>query len=201
VNDFAGIDRRVTMSEVTQLLAAIERGESGASDQLFPVVYEELRMLARAKMRRESAAHTLDATALVHEAYLRLIGGDADMSWKNRGHFFGAAAEAMRRVLIDNARRKQAAKRGASRDRVELDDAALATTGDDDNLLAIDQALQKLAESDPKTAELVKLRYFAGLSLPQIAEVLDMSQRSVERLWTYAKAWFQAELGGDQVTG
>jgi RNA polymerase sigma factor (TIGR02999 family) len=189
------------MSEVTQLLAAIERGESGASDQLFPVVYEELRMLARAKMRRESAAHTLDATALVHEAYLRLIGGDADMSWKNRGHFFGAAAEAMRRVLIDNARRKQAAKRGASRDRVELDDAALATTGDDDNLLAIDQALQKLAESDPKTAELVKLRYFAGLSLPQIAEVLDMSQRSVERLWTYAKAWFQAELGGDQVTG
>jgi RNA polymerase sigma factor (TIGR02999 family) len=186
------------MSEVTQLLAAIERGESGASDQLFPVVYGELRMLARAKMRRESAAHTLDATALVHEAYLRLIGGDADLSWKNRGHFFGAAAEAMRRVLIDNARRKQAVKRGGNQARVELNDAALATEGEDDNLLAIDQALQKLAETDPKTAELVKLRYFAGLSLPQIAVVLDMSQRSVERLWTYAKAWFQEELSGDQ---
>jgi RNA polymerase sigma factor (TIGR02999 family) len=182
------------MSDVTQILCAIEAGDPKAAEALLPLVYRELRRLAAAQMAREKPGQTLDATALVHEAYLRLVGPVDDHRWQNRGHFFAAAAEAMRRILVENARRKARMKRGGERARVDLDAVDPAAPSTDDELLALDEALARLAEVDPAAAELVKLRYFAGLSIPQAAEALGIGARSADRLWAYARAWLRDAL-------
>ncbi len=179
------------MSEVTQLLSAIGQGDRQATAELLPLVYDELRRLARAHMAGERAEHTLQATALVHEAYLRLVG-DSDTPWDNRGHFFSAAAEAMRRILIEHARSRNAQKRGGALERVELNDALspLALPAENlENLLALDEALTQLAIEAPAKAELVKLRYFAGLSLEQAADALKISPATAKRYWAYCRAW------------
>jgi len=181
------------MSDVTRILNAIERGDEKATDELLPLVYEELRLLAAQKLSKESPGQTLQATALVHEAYLRLVG-DEPCSWENRGHFFAAAAEAMRRILIENARRKKSAKRGGQHQKVGLTGIEPATKEAAEDLLALDEALQKLAQTDPSKAELVKLRYFAGLSLEQAAGVLGISRSSAYENWAYARAWLRAEI-------
>lgn len=181
------------MSDVTQLLSAIESGDPQAAAQLLPLAYDELRRLAAAQMAREKPGQTLDATALVHEAYLRLVG---DQHFDNRRHFFAAAAEAMRRILVDTARRKMRKKRGGERGRVDLDAVELVAPSPDDTLLALDEALIRLAEVDSTAAELVKLRYFAGLSIPQAAEALGIGARSADRLWAYARAWLRDALSG-----
>jgi RNA polymerase sigma factor (TIGR02999 family) len=181
------------MSDVTHLLNAIAGGDSHAAGELLPLVYNELRRLAAQRLAREAPGQTLDATALVHEAYLRLVGPDVEPRWDGRGHFFSAAAEAMRRILIDNARRKQRVKHGGERHRVVLDEA-LKVDEPRDDLLAVDEALQKLAALDPKKAELVKLRFFAGLTIPEAAEALCVSVPTAERYWTFAKVWLYAEL-------
>jgi RNA polymerase sigma factor (TIGR02999 family) len=183
------------MSEVTRILRAVEQGDRKAASQLLSLVYEELRRLAARKLAREAPGQTLDATALVHEAYLRLAPASSQKGkrWDNRGHFFAAAAEAMRRILIDNARRKQRPKHGGDRKRVDLDQhPAVAESRDD--LLALDAALTKLALQEPGKAELVKLRFFAGLTMPAAAEVLGISVATAERHWTYARTWLYAEL-------
>jgi RNA polymerase sigma factor (TIGR02999 family) len=196
------------MSDVTQILAQIEAGDPAAADELLPLVYDELRKLAAAKLAQEKPGQTLQATALVHEAYLRLVGhgeqetGDGGQVWNSRGHFFAAAAEAMRRILVDNARRKQSRKRGgdrapAQRVLLDLDQFAVATSERIDDLLDIDAALVELANADPQAADLVKLRYFAGLSIPQAAAVIGMSPRNADFLWAYARAWLLRWLGGD----
>jgi RNA polymerase sigma factor (TIGR02999 family) len=182
------------VKEVTRILNAIGQGDANAAGQLLPLVYDELRSLAAKKMAQEAAGQTLQPTALVHEAYLRLVGGDEPPRWNSRGHFFAAAAEAMRRILIDNARRKGRQKRGGERVRVGLDAVEPAAAAPDDDLLALDEALSRLAEADPTAAELVKLRYFAGLSIPQAAEALGIGARSADRLWAYARAWLRAAL-------
>jgi RNA polymerase sigma factor (TIGR02999 family) len=182
------------MSQVTQLLSAIERGDPSAAAQLLPLVYDELRKLAAQKLAREKPGQTLQATALVHEAYLRLMGQDQPHSYQDRGHFFAAAAAAMRRILIDNARRKRTQKRGGNLRRQPLE--AVAAPEPDDELLALDEALQKLAATDPKKAKLVELRYFAGLTGEQVAEVLGISPSTADRHWAYARAWLQAEVRG-----
>jgi RNA polymerase sigma factor (TIGR02999 family) len=182
------------MSEVTRILGAIEQGELHAAEQLLPLVYDELRRLAAAQMAREKPGQTLQATALVHEAFLRLVGKDAEHRWDHRGHFLAAAAEAMRRILVDNARRKGRNKRGRDFVRVNLDAVEPAAAAPDDDLLALDEALSRLAEADPAAAELVKLRYFAGLSIPQAAKALGMGARSADRLWAYARAWLRDAL-------
>jgi RNA polymerase sigma factor (TIGR02999 family) len=179
------------MTDVTRILSAIELGDPHAPEQLLPLVYEELRRLATLQMAREKPGQTLDATALVHEAYLRLVG---DQHFDNRGHFFAAAAEAMRRILVENARRRMRKKRGGERARVDLDAAAPGAPALDDDLLDLDDALTRLAETDPAAAELVKLRYFAGLSIPQAAEALGIGARSADRLWAYARAWLRDAL-------
>jgi RNA polymerase sigma factor (TIGR02999 family) len=184
------------MNEVTRILSAIEAGEPHAAADLLPLVYDELRRLAAAQLASEKPGQTLDATALVHEAYLRLVGPADDQRWQNRGHFFAAAAEAMRRILVENARRKLRKKRGGERVRVDLDAVAPAAPSLDDNLLDLDDALTRLAEADPAAAELVKLRYFAGLSIPQAAEALGVGARSADRLWAYARAWLRDALSG-----
>ncbi len=188
------------MSEVTQLLAAIRQGDSRATADLFPVVYDELQRLARSHMADERAEHTLQATALVHEAYLRLIG-DENTSWDNRGHFFVAAAEAMRRILIEYARSKNAQKRGGNRERIELSDGhltALSPSENLDELLALDEALTKFAAEAPDKAELVKLRYFAGLSVDESAAAMGISPATAKRYWAFARAWlYQAINGSD----
>ena len=171
------------MSDVTRILTAIEQGDVRASDELLPLVYEELRRLAAAKMSRELPGQTLQPTALVHEAYLRLVE-DEPQNWNSRGHFFAAAAEAMRRILIENARRKQRLKRGGQRERKNLYDEDLAIEGPSDDVIALDEALTKLAETDKTKAELVKLRYFAGLTLEQAARMLDISPTTAKRHWT-----------------
>jgi RNA polymerase sigma factor (TIGR02999 family) len=176
------------MSDVTRILNAIERGDAKATDELLPLVYEELRLLAASKLAQERPGQTLQATALVHEAYLRLLG-DGAQHWSGRAHFFGAAAEAMRRILIENTRRKRRIKRGGDRNRVKIDDAELAIEGPGDDLLALDEAISRLAAVDKTKAELVKLRYFAGLSLEQAADILGLSPTTAKRLWTYARAW------------
>jgi RNA polymerase sigma factor (TIGR02999 family) len=176
------------MSDVTHILNAIERGDAGATDELLPLVYEELRLLAASKLSQERPGQTLQTTALVHEAYLRLVG-DGVQHWNGRAHFFGAAAEAMRRILIENARRKGRIKRGGGRNRVDLDDVELAVKGPSDDLLILDEAISKLAAVDSTKAELVKLRYFAGLSLEQTADILGLSVTTAKRHWTYARAW------------
>jgi RNA polymerase sigma factor (TIGR02999 family) len=190
------------MTEVTRILSAIEQGQPQAADQLLPLVYDELRRLAAEKMAQEKPGQTLQATALVHEAYLRLVAspgresGESEPKWKSRGHFFAAAAEAMRHILVDRARRKRSRKRGGDRARVEFDQADLAIAQEPEEVLAVDEALAGLAAADAQAAELVKLRYFAGLSIPEAAKVLNLSPRSADRLWAYARAWLQRAIGG-----
>jgi RNA polymerase sigma factor (TIGR02999 family) len=182
------------MSEVTRILNAIEQGDPHAAGQLLPLVYEELRRLAAQKLAREAPGQTLDATALVHEAYLRLVGPAEAQPWDSRGHFFAAAAEAMRRILVDKARRKRSRKHGGDRGRRELDPSALAAPEASEDLLALDEALTRLAAAEPQVAELVKLRYFAGLTIPQAAQHLGIAPRTADAWWSYARAWFQAAL-------
>jgi RNA polymerase sigma factor (TIGR02999 family) len=179
------------MSEVTQILTAIEQGDPQAAEQLLPLVYDELRKLAAQKLAQEKPGQTLQATALVHEAYLRLVG---DQQFDGRGHFFAAAAEAMRRILIGNARRRHALKRGGQAQRVDLDGIELADQPADDKLLAMEDALVRLTEKDPVKAELVKLRYFAGLTNQEAAGLLGISTATAERYWAYARAWLQQEI-------
>jgi len=186
------------MSDVTQILSAIERGDPKASEQLLPLVYEELRRLAAAKMAQESPDHTLQATALVHEAYVRLVDQERQPHWNHRGHFFAAAAEAMRRILVESARRKRSLKEGGDCRRTPLDEAEIAAPARRPDLLALDEALARLAERRPDVAQLVMLRYFAGLTMEQAAESLGISLRTAERNWTYGRAWLlQAVADGD----
>jgi len=184
------------MENVTQILSAIHGGDQAAAAQLLPLVYDELRRLAAGNMARESTAHTLNATALVHEAYLRLIGSSPDIGWNHRGHFFAAAAESMRRILVDHARKKHAHKRGGERQRVPLDDVQIAAPEQNIDLLALDEALTRLASVDAEAAKLVQLRYFSGLTTPQAAECMGTSTRTAERLWAFARAWLYREMGG-----
>jgi RNA polymerase sigma factor (TIGR02999 family) len=182
------------MSDVTHILNAIEQGDSHAAEQLLPLVYAELRRLAAERMAQEKPGQTLQATALVHEAYLRLVDADKPRQWRSRGHFFAAAAEAMRHILVDRARRKRSQKRGGDRVRVVLDEANL-TAQQTEEVLAVNEALAGLAAADAQAAELVKLRYFAGLSIPEAAEILNISPRSADRLWAYARAWLRRAIG------
>jgi RNA polymerase sigma factor (TIGR02999 family) len=184
------------MSEVTRLLSACEQGDPSAAEQLLPLVYDELRKLAVQKLAQEKPGQTLEATALVHEAYLRLVDVDQAQHFNSRGHFFAAAAEAMRRILVDIARRKQSKKGGGGHVRLDLDQVAAATSERSDEVLDIDAALVELARADPQAAELVKFRYFAGLSIPQAAAALGVSPRSADFLWAYARAWLLRSLGG-----
>jgi len=185
----------MAMNDVTLILNALERGDDKAVDRLLPAVYQELRQLAALKLARERPGHTLQATALVHEAYLRLVGSDKQ-GFASRTYFFGAAAEAMRRILIENARRKQNLRNGGNHQRVDLTDAGLAIEAPSDNLIALDEALTELGQTDPNKAEIVKLRYFAGLTLEQTAQVLGISTATTERHWVYAKAWLFRRIGG-----
>ena len=180
------------MSDVTKILSRIESGDPSAAEQLLPLVYNELRQLAAAKLAQEKPGQTLQATALVHEAYLRLVDENRHQSFQNRGHFFAAAATAMRRILIDAARRKLTQKRGGDFNRHDLD--GIATPEPDAELLALDEALHKLAEADPLKAKLVELRYFVGLTGEQAAELLGISPTTADRYWAYARAWLQAEV-------
>ena len=182
-------------SDVTQVLNAIDEGDPQAASQLLPLVYEELRCLATAKMNRESSEQTIQPTALVHEAFMRLVGSERTTEWDNRGHFFAAAAESMRRILIDTARRRNAEKRGGGRKRLDLSgNEAVANSDDAETLLALDEALHKLETEDPGLARLVELRYFAGMTVDQTAEVLKVSSRTVKRNWAYARAWLQRQI-------
>jgi len=176
------------LNEVTAILKRLDAGEPRAADELLPLVYEELRKLASQKLARENPGQTLQATALVHEAWLRL-GGDEQPAWKNRAHFFSAAAEAMRRILIDNARRKKYLRHGGGVERVNLDGLDLAASMDGEQLLALNEALDRLADHDSDKAQVVKLRFFAGLTNEQTAKVLDVSEPTVKRHWAYARAW------------
>jgi RNA polymerase sigma factor (TIGR02999 family) len=176
------------MSDVTRILTAIEEGREHSADELLAVVYEELRRMAAHRMAGEAAGHTLQPTALVHEAWLRLAATPA-RSWQNRAHFFGAAAEAMRRILIASARRKLAQRRGARAEHLNVDEIEIASPEPDDQLLAINEALERFAALEPKQAELVKLRYFAGLKIEEAAEILHISPATAKRWWTYARAW------------
>ena len=183
------------MTDVTRILNAIERGDPKAADELLPLVYEELRLLAAQKLSRESPGQTLQATALVHEAYIRLVGSEP-VGWDNRGHFFAAAAEAMRRILIENARRKQKLKHGADQHRINLSDVDIGIEKDINDLLSLDEALTKLAQEDPTKADLVKLRYFGGLTLEQASHVLKISRATASRYWSYVQAWLFHEING-----
>ena len=176
------------MSDVTRILQSIELGDPKAADQLLPLVYDELRKLAAAKMAQEPAGQTLQATALVHEAWLRLVGGQ-DQHWNSRGHFFGAAAEAMRRILVEVARRKSRLRHGGDVERVSLEGLEIAAGAPEDRLVQVSEALDHLTVEQPEAAQVVRLRYFAGLTNSQVAEMMGISLRSVERHWTWAKAW------------
>ena len=184
------------MNEVTRILSDLAQGDAHAAGQLLPLVYEELRKLAAARMAEEAPGNTLDATALVHEAYLRLVGPADDARWDNRGHFFAAAAEAMRRILVEAARRKAAARHGGGRARLELEPDLAVTREPREDLLALDEALDRLAAEDPLKADLVKLRYFAGLTLPDAAAALGLSERTAGRHWAYARAWLRRAVEG-----
>jgi RNA polymerase sigma factor (TIGR02999 family) len=185
------------MTNVTHILNAIEQGNPEAAEQLLPLVYGELRKLAGKKMGKEATGQTLQATALVHEAYLRLVDVKKVQLWNSRGHFFAAAAEAMRRILVEQARRKGRLKRGPDKERVNLDELEIAFEGPADDMIALDDALARLAQKHPEKAELVKLRYFAGLTVNEAAEVLGVSTSTVDRHWTYARAWLFRELAPD----
>jgi len=181
------------MSDVTRILNAIEQGDPKAADELLPLVYDELRRLAAQKMSREKPGQTLQATALVHEAYIRLVGSQ-EQNWQGKTHFFAAAAQAMRRILIDKARRKQRIKHGGVKERIELDGLEIAIEGPSTDIIALDEALSRLSDEDSVKADLVKLRYFAGLTLEQAAEMLDISRATAERYWSYARAWLFHEI-------
>jgi RNA polymerase sigma factor (TIGR02999 family) len=183
------------MTDVTHLLDAVRAGDRHAAAELLPVVYDELRKLAAARLAKEKPGQTLDATALVHEAYLRLVGPADERRWDHRGHFFAAAAEAMRRILVDHARRKAAEIHGGGLARSDLDPDRLVAHTPDEELLALDEALTKLAAKDPVKAELVKLRYFAGLTADQAAAALGLSPSTADRHWTYARAWLKRAVG------
>jgi RNA polymerase sigma factor (TIGR02999 family) len=185
------------MNEVTRILSDIEQGDAHAAEQLLPLVYDELRRLAAGKLAQEKPGQTLEATALVHEAYLRLVGTENAQHWNSRGHFFAAAAEAMRRILVENARRKESLKRGGGRVRRTLDEEDLVAIEAPDELLALDEVLEQLAASDPQAAEVVKLRYFAGLTVPQTAKILGISPRTVDSLWAFARAWLLRKIEGE----
>jgi RNA polymerase sigma factor (TIGR02999 family) len=181
------------MTDVTRILNAIEQGDAKAADELLPLVYEELRRLAAQKMSHEKPGQTLQATALVHEAYIRLVGEEAQ-NWSGSTHFFSAAAEAMRRILVDNARRKKRLKRGGGMQKLSLEGDEINIEKPSDDLLALDEALAKLASTDKVKADLVKLRYFAGLTLEQAANILGLSQTTAKRHWTYARAWLYRKI-------
>ena len=185
------------MADVTQILSQIEQGDPAAAEQLLPLVYEELRKLAVAKMASEKPGQTLQATALVHEAYLKLVNVDQTKHWDSRGHFFAAAAKAMRRILVDQARKKGATKRGGDFEKVDFDSAQLATTVTPENLLLIDEAIENLKNEDSMGAELVNLRYFCGLSLDDAAQAMGISPRTARRHWAFARVWLCNELRGD----
>ena len=182
------------MSELTQILASAEAGDPHAAEQLLPLVYMELRKLAVQRLAHENPGQTLDPTALVHEAYLRLIGDENGLHWDHRGHFFAAAAEAMRRILVENARRKRGPKKGGHLKRIDADFDLIAENATPNDLIALDEALTELAEKSPKRAELVKLRFFAGLTIPEAAIVLGVSVATAERYWTYSRTWLFAQL-------
>jgi len=181
------------MTDVTRILNAIEQGDANAADELLPLVYEQLRLLAAQKMSQESPGQTLQATALVHEAYLRLVGAEI-RNWDSRGHFFAAAAEAMRRILVDNARRKRSMRRGGHRQKMNLSDAFVVIEEPKEDILAVNEALDKLAGEDQKLAEVIKLRYFAGLTLDQIATIMGIGRRTVDRYWALGRAWLYQEI-------
>lgn len=181
------------MTELTRILEEIEHGNAQAAEQLLPLVYSELRKLAAHKMTAEPGGHTLQATALVHEAWIRLVGGN-NQRFQNREHFFAAAAEAMRRILVDHARRKKSLKRGSGAVPEEFNEAAIIIAAAPEELLAVNEALDRLAAEDPPAAELVKLRYFVGMTMEEAASAMSMAPRSAERLWTYARAWLKREI-------
>ncbi len=189
------------MSDVTVILSAIEQGDPAAAEQLLPVVYEELRKLAAARLAQEKPGQTLQATALVHEAWLRLVGGTTPTHWNSRGHFFGAAAEAMRRILIDRARGRKRLRRQGRQDRIDLDGIEMALDTQPDDLLDLDDALAKLASEYAQCAELVKLRFFAGLSLGEAAAALGIPRRTADRHWAFARAWLHRQLSSDAPSG
>jgi RNA polymerase sigma factor (TIGR02999 family) len=185
------------VSDVTHILSAIEQGDPTAAEQLLPLVYEELRKLAAQKLAQERPGQTLQATALVHEAYLRLVDVEQARRWNSRGHFFAAAAEAMRRILVENARRKRGLKHGAGCVRVNLDEALACTAEPAHDLLALNDALDQLAREDPRKARLVELRYFAGLSVQEAADVLGISRATADRYWAYARVWLYSAIAAD----
>ncbi len=188
------------MKDVTRILTAIEEGDARAADELLPLVYHQLRQLAAQRMKKEKPGQTLQATALVHEAYIRLVGTESQ-NWSSRGHFFAAAAEAMRRILIENARRKKRLRHGGDRRRVDLDEVDLAIEGLSDDLIALDEALEKLTKEDKVSAELIKLRFFAGLTMEQATDILGIPRRTADRNWAYARAWLYKEISkGDQTS-
>ena len=182
------------MSDVTRILSQIEQGDGQAAEQLLPLVYEELRKLAAQKMANEKPGQTLQATALVHEAYIRLVDVDKAQHWNSRGHFFGAAAEAMRRILVENARRRNSPRRGRGWERRDEPTSELVAPEISDDLIALDAALDRLAKEDPPSAELVKLRYFAGLTVKQSAEIVGVAPRKADFMWSYARAWLCREI-------
>jgi RNA polymerase sigma factor (TIGR02999 family) len=185
------------MNDVTQVLAAIEKGDPAAASQLLPLVYDELRRLAAQKLVNEAVGQTLQPTALVHEAYLRLVGSNSEGEWDSRGHFFAAAAEAMRRILVENARRRRSLKRGGDRKRLDIDEVQPAVSAPDDDLLALDAALTKLAAKDAVKADLVKLRFYGGCTGEEAAFLLGISTSTADRYWTFARAWLQREISGE----
>ena len=186
------------VSEVTRILESVAQGDPKAAEELLPLVYEELRRVAAARMADGAPGHTLQPTALVHEAWLRLVGQDSETQFQNRTHFFAAAAEAMRHILIDHARRKQTLRHGGGQQRVEFDDVQIAAPAADDELLAVDEALDRLARLDPGKAELVKLRYFVGMTLAEAAAALDISEPAAKRRWSLARAWLFNEISSQR---
>ncbi|MHC4400271.1 MAG: ECF-type sigma factor [Planctomycetota bacterium] len=190
------------MIDVTQILSRIEQGDPAAAEQLLPVVYDELRKLAAAKLAHENPGQTLQATALVHEAYLRLVDPDRAQQWENRAHFFAAAAEAMRRILVENARRKKRVKRGGDLSRKELEDVPVVAPQIHEDLIALDSALDRLKAVDAQAVELIHLRYFVGLSIAEAAKLLGISSRTADRVWAFARAWLHQEItGADKESG